>query len=101
MYWHDVPDSENNRLSCFVFFLWVGGGGGGGGLSMLYIRGLKIGVGGTKVSTCATFQTQRAYSRSSHHTRILLLEPPPPLISNREKRRLWERNWFEIRKPYS
>ena len=33
--------------------------------------------------------------------RLLFLRPSPLLISNGEKRRLWERDWFEIQKSYS
>ena len=40
-------------------------------------------------------------SRSSHSTAILLLRPSPLLISDKEKRRLWERNWYEIRNSCS
>ena len=53
------------------------------------------------MSTCTTFQTESADSRSSHSTPILFLKPSPLLISNWGKRRLWECDWFEIRKSHS
>ena len=53
------------------------------------------------MSRSTTFQTQNAYSRSSNGTTILSLKPLPLLISIMEKRWLWERDWFKIRKSYS
>ena len=55
----------------------------------------------TRLSTSTTLQTQCAGFTSTHLTPISFLEPPSLLVSNREERGLWERNWFEIRKSYS